>query len=111
MVNTTIINALVIYKESCRPQTLCEELIAGFSSRIHRAGKSLDVVAIGNLQAHDLVRLDGRKRVCRNCSEVGRTTLAGRKIETSFACRTCHVPLCQCGCLVQYHERHRQVEL
>ena len=127
MVNTTIINALVIYKESCRPQTrersrmtnlkfrliLSEELIAGFSSRIHRAGKrkSLDVVAIGNLQAHDLVRLDGRKRVCRNCSEVGRTTPAGRKIETSFACRTCHVPLCQSGCLVQYHERHRQVEL
>lgn len=126
MINTTIINALVIYKESCRPQTrarsrmtnlkfrlsLCDQLIAGYSSRRKNPGKRRreGVVAEGNLAAHDLVRLDGRKRVCKNCSEMRRATAGGRKIESSYQCRTCHVPLCQFGCLIEYHHRHRQVE-
>ena len=126
MINTAIINALVLYRESFRPHTrdrsrmtnikfrlkLCEELVAGFSCRQRHPGKTKRsaVIALGNLPAHDLIHIDGRKRICLNCSEMDRSTKSNKKIQTSFECRMCRVALCQSGCLIEYHDRHLQIE-
>ena len=122
-INTAIVNAQILYRESFLPLTharskisnlqfrlqLCTQLIAGYSSRHRSAGgrkRTIDVIHPGNLVGHDLVRVEGRKRVCRNCAQLGRKTPTNRGIETSFMCRACTVPLCRDGCLVEYHDRH-----
>ena len=121
-VNTCICNAQILYRESYLPVTrarsritnlkfrldLCDQLVAGYSSRQRTAGRkrAVQVIEQGALMAHDWVRVEGRKKVCRNCSELGLKTPMGRGIETSFMCRTCRAPLCRSGCLIEYHDRH-----
>ena len=53
---------------------------------------------------HPLVRIEGRKRACRLCSNQKRRRLSGRTIESSFGCLTCNIHLCKEGCFAQYHQ-------
>ena len=122
VMNTAVINAYILFMESFKPLTLarskmthlrfrlelCDQLTAGYSSR-QRAGRKRAAPTIqqGNIPAHDLIYIDGRKKVCVNCSQLRRRTPSGRGIETRFQCRICSVPLCRAGCLVEFHTRHQ----
>lgn len=120
--NTAIINSYIIYTHSlARPLTrkqhtvthlkyriqVVKQLIAGFCSRKRAGRKAVNppVMDPSNMLGHDLVKM-GKKLVCRNCSQLKRKTERGRGITTTWKCRACDVPLCQDGCLVQYHTRH-----
>ena len=87
-------------------KNLLKQLIGGFSSR-KRASCALAMPSIeeGNLQGHDLVKAM-KKATCKNCSQLGRKTKAGRYVQSTFKCKSCDVHLCKDGCLVEYHSRH-----
>ena len=89
---------------------LIDQLVAGFSSRKRAGRKGVEALIIepGNLCSHDLVKMV-KKLVCRNCSQLGRKTAQGRAICSTWRCRTCDVPLCCGGCLVEFHTRHSVV--
>ncbi|KAJ8307793.1 hypothetical protein KUTeg_014658 [Tegillarca granosa] len=91
---------------------VAEQLVAGFTSRKHRKGrrsKNLNVeVAAATLGAHKAVHVEGRKKVCRQCSKEGRRTPKGRFIETMFKCFLCDIPLCKVGCFAEFHDKHLQ---
>ncbi|KAJ8300456.1 hypothetical protein KUTeg_021975 [Tegillarca granosa] len=91
---------------------VAEQLVAGFTSRKHRKGrrsKNLNVeVAAATLGAHKVVHVEGRKKVCRQCSKEGRRTPKGRFIETMFKCFLCDIPLCKVGCFAEFHDKHLQ---
>ena len=117
LVNLCIVDSYVVYKETLsthgrKPKThlqyrmvLTEQLIGGFSSRKRKAGPAAPVVEIGNLAGHNLVKAKS-KLTCKNCSQLGRKTAAGRYKQTTFKCQSCDVSLCKDGCLVEYHTRH-----
>ena len=72
----------------------------GFTSRKQRHGRkgrsinTLDV-SVHSMGHHKLVRIKGRKRICRFCSSSGVKTPAGRSVETSYMCEFCDIPLCR----------------
>ncbi|KAJ8299337.1 LOW QUALITY PROTEIN: hypothetical protein KUTeg_023397 [Tegillarca granosa] len=101
LINLSIVNAYILFSESPKDPPppkhydhlmfradVAEQLVAGFTSRKHRKGrrsKNLNVeVAAATLGAHKVVHVEGRKKVCRQCSKEGRRTPKGRFIETMF---------------------------
>lgn len=95
---------------------LAEMLCAGFSCRKRKSGLRppktaklfIPDIPTVNLGAHKLVRIKGRKKVCRNCVLKGRKTLKDRAAETSFRCEWGDIPLCKVNCFYQYHNLHEQ---
>ncbi|XP_033758852.1 piggyBac transposable element-derived protein 4-like [Pecten maximus] len=127
IVNLAVVNAWILYKKTEKkvptPKKyydhlqfrvdVADQLRAGFTSRKHRAGirrstkeENHPVLGDHDISHHKLVRIEGRKRVCRECVKQGRKTPKGRAVETSFMCQFCTVPLCRVGCFTDYHDRN-----
>ena len=130
VIESSVVNAFIIYSETLPGQLDDDEdappklshlmfrlqvakmLVGGFSGK-KRAGRkskssiSSSLVAEANIGQHTLVKIEGRKRVCVQCSAVRRKTPAGRGIETSYRCKICNVALCQKrGCFAEFHHQH-----
>ena len=118
LIELCLINAWIVFHKA-NPQkktvkfnqkdfclAVCDALEAGYTSRKRRLSQTRPVLGVmnqENIGHHKLVRVEGRKRVCRHCSRVGRKTQTGRRIESSFACDICQVTLCQDRCFYEYH--------
>ena len=87
-----------------------EQLRAGFTSRKIAGGRPRctinPTIASPSIHHHKLVKIDGRKRVCSQCSKMGRRTPSSRGVETSFMCAFCEVPLCRGQCFREFHDEH-----
>ena len=118
LINLCIVNSYVVYQQTmisaqqtpkkhlAYRQCLIEQLIGGYTSR-RRSGRCYGYpsVELSQFPGHDLVKA-AKRLSCKNCTQLKRKTAAGRYIQTSFQCRTCHVHLCQDGCLIEFHTRH-----
>ena len=87
---------------------VAEQIRGGFTSRKRKAGRSKAVpeppIAMQTINHHKLVKIEGRKKICRQCDNAGRRTPANRKVETSYECSFCSVPLCRVrDCFRDYH--------
>ena len=87
---------------------LAKQLIGGFSS-VSFAGHTakrhkIDELALSspNTGSHFIVKVKGRKKVCVHCKKIGRKTVSGRAIESSFQCLQCSVVLCK-TCFSDFH--------
>ena len=123
LINLSMVNAHIVFVKSYKQPPprkgydhlsfrvdVASELRAGFTSRKHSVGrKSKQVINEeihpDTLPHHKVVKIEGRKKVCRMCSASGRKTVKGYQIQTSYQCSFCNVPLCK-GCFGQYHDRH-----
>ncbi|XP_059176908.1 uncharacterized protein LOC131956470 isoform X2 [Physella acuta] len=56
-------------------------------------------------QNHELVRLLGRKKGCRECASNSVKTPGGRTPETTYGCKFCSVHLCKGICFSNYHQK------
>ncbi|XP_069752086.1 piggyBac transposable element-derived protein 4-like [Narcine bancroftii] len=120
--NITIVNGWLIFKISSHDpplpirydhlsyRTALAKLLRGdYSARgsgRDRLPLSVDPryqAAFCNPSAHNMVKIEGRKKVCRECSRWKRKTVSGRSVETSFKCEFCQVPLCRISCFKDYH--------
>ena len=118
LINLCVINSFLVYRETLvaaqRPhkshlhfrEQLIDYMIGGYTSR-KRAGRHAHtpVVEESQLAGHDLIKAE-KKLACRNCTQTGRRTPAGRCVQSTFKCRICNVNLCKDGCLLEYHRRH-----
>ncbi|XP_072342411.1 piggyBac transposable element-derived protein 4-like isoform X1 [Scyliorhinus torazame] len=123
LMNITIVNAWLIFKRSSHDPplpsrydhlnfrtSLAKMLRGDYSAGVSRKGRlSLSSgtryqVTFCNPNAHNVVKIDGRKKVCRECSKHKRKTESGRSVETSFKCEFCEVPLCRISCFKNYHQ-------
>ncbi len=117
-IDLCLINAWILYDQSTPVKRIkkynqkdfrldvCAGLEAGYSSRKQRQSQTRPIIGVVdevNIGAHRLVRLDGRKRVCKQCSRMGRKTPTNRGVETSFGCEHCQVSLCQGHCFYEFH--------
>ena len=84
---------------------LADELRGGFASKNRARGRpsSTIVPCINTVKGHELVRIQGRVRICRQCPRSQRFTASGRKKETSFMCETYKVPMCRFPCFAEFH--------
>lgn len=87
---------------------LAKELVGGFSSCVSAAQstkrrKIERTLAHENAGKHFSDKIQGRKRQCVFCKELGKKTPKGRAIETTFECVQCGVALCRKDCFASYH--------
>ena len=118
LINLCTVNSYVIYQQTMAAahqpamkhllfrENLIDQLIGGFSSR-KRAGRTAatPIIEACHLPGHELVKAE-KKLSCKNCSQLGKKTPAGRYVQTTFKCNMCNVHLCKDGCLVEFHTRH-----
>uniref|UniRef100_UPI00398EFAF2 piggyBac transposable element-derived protein 4-like n=1 Tax=Pristiophorus japonicus TaxID=55135 RepID=UPI00398EFAF2 len=123
LMNITIVNAWLIFKRSSHDPplpsrydhlnfrtTLAKLLRGDYSAGTSRKGRLTSSsenryrATFCNPSAHNLVKIEGRKKVCRHCSKHKRKTVSGRAVETSFKCEFCEVPLCRFSCFKDYHQ-------
>lgn len=60
---------------------------------------------VDSIGHHKLLRINGRKRRCRNCIRTGRKTQSNRAVETTFFCNHCKVALCRYQCFENFHSK------
>ena len=121
--NLAVVNSYIVFKKSAHDPPVpngydqltfradvAKGLRNGFTSRKQRHGRkgrsinTLDV-SVHSMGHHKLVRIKGRKRICRFCSSSGVKTPAGRSVETSYRCEFCDIPLCRVkGCFGRFHD-------
>ena len=66
--------------------------------------EAVQVISEDTVEGHPLVQFAGRKRACKYCAKQRKRTAAGRYVESSYGCSTCHVYLCRTGpCFLDYH--------
>jgi len=123
IVNLSIVNAFIIFQKSKKEPPphknydhlqfrvdLVEQLIDGFTCRKHSVGRKSkqanQPVSLDQISHHKLVKIEGRKKICRECSLQKRKTQSGRAVETSFRCDFCDVALCRTGCFGSFHDRN-----
>ncbi|PJE77704.1 hypothetical protein CI610_03368 [invertebrate metagenome] len=124
VVNLAIVNAWILFQKTENKDPppkkyydhlqfrvdVADQLQAGFTCRKYRAGRKSrndeNIPVLGAINHHKLVKIEGRKRVCQQCSKQGRKTPKGRAVETSFMCQFCVMPLCRVGCFTDYQERN-----
>ncbi|XP_067826911.1 piggyBac transposable element-derived protein 4-like isoform X1 [Heptranchias perlo] len=123
LMNITIVNAWLIFKRSPHDPplpsrydhlnfrtTLVKMLRGDYSAGASRKGRLASSsetryqAAFCNPSVHNIVKVEGRKKVCRECSRNKRKTVSGRSVETSFKCEFCEVPLCRVSCFRDYHQ-------
>ena len=126
LLNINITNAWILFKCSTHqpPMSpsydhlkfrleLADLLRAGFSSRKVVSGRPSHCIrrlAVASLNGHELIRIDGRTKICRECSRLGMKTSRGYKMESSYKCRNCDVALCRGRCFVAFHSAHTVAE-
>ncbi|KAG8237289.1 hypothetical protein J437_LFUL016202 [Ladona fulva] len=52
---------------------------------------------------HSLVKIEGRRKFCGNCSKKNRLTPAGSKIQTTYKCKNCDLSLRRMAAAVVSH--------
>ena len=119
LMNVSITNAWVLWLESTHSPPLsasydhlkfitelADQLRAGYSSKKFTSGrKSRSVKSrVENNQGHELVRILGRPKICRQCVKKGRRTESGLKKCTSYECRVCRYPICRFPCFNEIHQ-------
>ena len=121
-INTAITNAWLLYK-ACHPNLrdapvkthmdfrlkLAEELKNGFSSRVRSIGRPpahvrIPARVVASVNGHDLIKIDGRSKSCKDCSQNGRRTARNYKVQTIFKCKQCNVAMCKGRCFLNYHQ-------
>ena len=112
LINVAITNSWILFKESGRAANyshvkfcmeLAELLKGNFTSRKHRPSQSPPHLRLLQVNGHNLVRIEGRSKVCRTCSKKGNTTNRGHKKCSSFECDVCKVGLCRGPCFFEFH--------
>ena len=118
LLNISLTNAWVLWKNSIHEGALprgydhmkfrmevMSSLRDGYTSRTQNTGRPrrIEVQPVSSVAGHALVRIQGRTRICRQCSRFGCLTPKGRKRETAYMCKTCSLPLCREGCLRDFH--------
>ena len=118
LLNISLTNAWVLWKNSAHEGALprgydhkkfrmevMSSLRDGYTSRTQNTGRPrrIEVQPVSSVAGHALVRIQGRTRICRQCSRFGRLTPKGRKRETAYMCKTCSLPLCREGCFRDFH--------
>ena len=112
VINVAMTNSWILFKESGRAAgyshvKYCMELASllrgNFSSRKCRANPCPSHLAPIQYRGHNLIRIEGRSRVCRVCSKKGKRTRNGYKKESTFECDTCKVSLCKGPCFYDWH--------
>ena len=73
---------------------------AAQSTKRHKIERTL---AHENAGKHFSDKIQGRKRQCVFCKELGKKTPKGRAIKTTFECIQCGVALCRKDCFASYH--------
>ena len=122
LLNISITNAWILYKCSTHQPPiptnydhlkfrleLASLLRAGYSSRKIVSGRRAHCISrlpVASLNGHELVKIDGRSKICRECSLMSRKTSRGYKIETTYKCKNCDVALCKGRCFVSFHSAH-----
>ena len=116
--NISITNSWLLWKESNHqpPELRCldhlkfvvmlaDQLRGGYTSRKLATGRPSKCIIqpISSLRGHNLVKIRGRQKICRQCVIRGRRTNKGRKKETSFECRVCRVAMCRVPCFHEFH--------
>ncbi|XP_067910284.1 piggyBac transposable element-derived protein 4-like [Heterodontus francisci] len=123
LLNISIVNAWLLFKYSSHEPplpsrydhlnfrtTLAKMLRGDYSAGVCRKGRlstsseNRYQATFHNPSAHNIVKIDGRKKVCRECSKQKRKTVSGRSVQTSFQCEFCEVPLCRTNCFKDYHQ-------
>ena len=125
IINMAIVNSWLLYQKSEKdpapPKSydhlqfrmdVADQLRAGYTSRKHRVGRKTKhcnkPIALQSISHHELVKIEGRKRMCRECVHQQRKTASGRPVETTFRCKFCDIPLCKIRCFTSYHDRNAQ---
>ena len=123
IVNLSVVNAYIIFNKSEKDPPppkgykhlqfrtdVADQLVAGFTCRKLQSGKKAKQadahINIANIGHHKLEKVQGRKKICRECSKQNRKTPSGRPVETSFQCSFCDVALCRVGCFQYFHDRN-----
>ena len=115
LVNVSITNAWILFKESGRAASythvkfsmeLAELLRNNFSSRKNRVIQTPPELALATFHGHKLVRIEGRARICKVCSKNGVRTARGYKKESSYECDVCEIRLCRGACLINWHNQN-----
>lgn len=124
LVNLSLVQAFLTWEKSCHNPVLkkgydhlmfradvAEQLRGGFSGRKRSARRTKatpePTVAMDTIRHHKLIKIEGRKKVCRMRVKVGRKTTKGWQVETSYQCCFCKVPLCHHNndCFRDYHSQ------
>nr|XP_006824728.1 PREDICTED: piggyBac transposable element-derived protein 3-like [Saccoglossus kowalevskii] len=87
-----------------------KQLIGGHSSRIQKSIREVgslpsntSFIRSENMDSHEICRLSGRQKSCKQCSKDGRKTASGRLSETSKGCPICKVHLHAGECFAAFH--------
>ena len=120
LIDVSICNSFILYNHHKLEQgqgkvkqlnfrtNLAKQLIGGFSSTVsagHSAKhRKIDNLSLdpGNAGTHFIIKIEGRKKVCVYCERLGRKTVSGRSVETTFQCLQCNVALCK-TCFHDFH--------
>nr|XP_006811281.1 PREDICTED: uncharacterized protein LOC102802561 [Saccoglossus kowalevskii] len=87
-----------------------KQLIGGHSSRIQKSIREVgslpsntSFICSENMDSHEICRLSGRQKSCKQCSKDWRKTASGRLSETSKGCPICKVHLHAGECFTAFH--------
>ncbi|MFZ2538997.1 MAG: transposase [Oscillospiraceae bacterium] len=72
---------------------------------VRSGNRSRSSTSTGNLASrrHDIVRVEGQQKYCKQCSIKGRKTKTGGYIRTYYMCSSCQTALCKSGCFAEWH--------
>lgn len=120
LIDISICNSFILYNHHRREHgqgkvkqlnfrmNLAKQLIGGVTTKgsVGHSAKRRKIENLslqsGNAGFHFIVKIDGRKKVCIQCKKLGRKTVSGRSIETSFQCLQCSIALCK-TCFQAFH--------
>ena len=118
--NVAVTNAWLLFKNSASQEQLKlvpnhKKFIIKLSHQLHNGftcrkqlgrpvvQRRILAPSLAVLNNHDLVKIDGRARICVNCSKNGNRGPNGRKKQTTFKCRQCNAALCKIECFRAFH--------
>lgn len=87
-----------------------KQLIGGHSSRLQKSCREIGAtprdstfIRAENLVSHQIAKLPGRQKTCKQCSKDGRRTQSGRMPETCKGCELCKIHLHPGECFAAFH--------
>ena len=123
LLQTAMVNAFIIWKETKRPApskkglrhldfrlAVLRALCKGNVSRKRTAAQALSQAGVTDSSplTHKMVRLSGRKKSCKMCQKNKVRTPTGRGREAVTGCIVCDVHLCAGQCFAEFHQRLAQ---
>ncbi|KAK7105748.1 piggyBac transposable element-derived protein 4-like [Littorina saxatilis] len=123
LMQTAMVNAFVIWKETHRPARskkglrhldfrlqVLRALCKGNVSRKRAAAQAIAQAGVidSSPLTHKIVRLPGRKKNCKMCEKKKVRTPRGHGVETVFGCVICDLHLCKGECFAEFHQHLAQ---